>query len=191
MITAIKNWFKIIKLRWILISLVGYSAAMFSVFYLIIQPQFQHYQEVIKKQEGLDETYINLISLDIEASIDTVERQLKDLETLEYEFRQRLLKEKNVNAILPIIDRYCSESHLKVIKLEPLNKTAFLPPKYQKNFLGVTLTGKYTDFLRLLQKLESNPEWILIETLTITPLEKGAISRFDMVLSMLKEKDAV
>jgi Tfp pilus assembly protein PilO len=189
--TAIKNWCKIIKLRWILISLAGYSATMFLVFYLIIQPQFQQYQEVIKKQEGLDETYINLISLDIEASIDTVERQLKDLETLKFEFQQRLLKEKNVNAILPIIDRYCSESHLKVIKLEPLNETAFLPPKYQKNFLGVVLTGKYTDFLRLLQKLESNPEWILIETLTITPLEKGAISRFDMVLTLLKEKDAV
>ena len=186
---TVKNWFDTVKVKWILVGILGYVFAVIFGIYSLIQPQFQRYQEAIDKQVGLDDTYINLISLDIEEAIRSTHDYVEDLKTLKSEFDRRLLKNKSVNSILPSIDRYCTQSKLKVEKLEPLNKSTFLPPKYQKHFVRIRLSGKYADFLNLLKKLESHPEWVLIEELTITPVGTGESGRYDLVFSVISEKE--
>ena len=187
---AIKNWVETVELKWILIGITGYAFAIFIGLYFLIQPQFDKYLNAVEKQTGLNETYINLISLDIEAAIDSVEMQRGELELLKFRFNGRMLKNQSLNSLLPIIDRYCAKSELRVLKLEPLSETKFVPPQYQKLFIAVSLTGKYSNFLKLLQTLESNPEWLLIEELTITPADKGLLSKIDIILAVLKKRAA-
>ena len=187
---AIKNWVETVELKWILIGITGYAFAIFIGLYFLIQPQFDKYLNAVEKQTGLNETYINLISLDIEAAIDSVEMQRGELELLKFRFNGRMLKNQSLNSLLPIIDRYCAKSGLRVLKLEPLSETKFVPPQYQKLFIAVSLTGKYSNFLKLLQTLESNPEWLLIEELTITPADKGLLSKIDIILAVLKKRAA-
>lgn len=187
---AIKNWIETIELKWILIGVAGYAFAIFIGIYFLIQPQFDKYLNAVEKQVGLNETYINLISLDIEAAINSIEMQQGELELLKFRFNSRMLKNQSLNSLLPIIDRYCAKSNLRVLKLEPLNETKLVPPQYQKLFVAVSLVGKYSNFLKLLQTLESNLEWLLIEDLTITPADKGLLSQIDFILAVLKKRTA-
>lgn len=186
--TVIENWLKTITFKWILVGVLGYALTIIASVYFLLTPQFIRYQEAVDKQVGLNDTYINLVSLDIEAAIDSMKMDLEELKLLQSNFRNRLLK-KSINAVLPVIDRYCTESRLEVNKLEPMNKTTFLPPNYQKQFIESNLTGNYTSFLSFLKKLESNPEWILIEKLRITPSENRSRNYFHLVFSVLREKD--
>lgn len=187
---AIKNWFETVELKWILIGVAGYALAIFIGLYFLIQPQYGKYLNAVEEQAGLNETYINLISLDIEAAIDSIEMQQGELELLKFRFNGRMLKDQSLNSLLPIIDRYCAKAKLKVLKLEPLSETKFVPPQYQKLFVAVSLKGKYSNFLKLLQALESNQEWLLIEDLTIIPADKGLLSKIDIILAVLKKRTA-
>ena len=186
--SVIKNWIETITIKWIIVGFLGYTVVMIGGVYLLLNPQVKRYQEAVDKQVGLNDTYINLVSLDIEAAIDSMELDLEELQIIYSDFKKRLLQ-KSVNTILPVIDRYCTESQLEVNKLEPLNKTTFIQPNYQKQFIEIALVGSYTNFLRFLKKLELNREWILIENLRITPLESTTQNRFSLVLAVLRERD--
>lgn len=184
----VQNWIRSVSLKWILIGAFSYVVTIVASVYLLLNPQFRRYQEAVDKQVGLNDTYINLVSLDLQAAIDSTQADWEALNKLKSRFHGRLLGNKTVNAVLPVIDRYCTESRLKVEKLEPLNKTTFVSPGYQKQFIEASLKGGYSNFLRLLEKLEANPEWILVEKLKITRLGKSLQNKFDIVLAVLKEK---
>lgn len=187
---AVRNWFNTIELKWVLIGVAGYAMMIFIGLNFLVQPQSDNYLNAVENQAGINETYVNLINLDIETAITSVEAQHGKLNLLKFRFDSRLFKNTNLNLLTPVIDRYCVNAELKVLKLESLNETKFIPPKYQKIFIGVSLEGKYSNFLKLLNTLESHPEWILVEDFTITPVEKGSLSKIDLLLSVLKEKDS-
>lgn len=185
---AARTWIEAVRVRWILAGGLGYLLALFAGISFLVAPEFERYRQVVDKQVGLNNTYINLISLDIEQAIRETESSLVALRKLESAFRSRLLDEKSVNSMLPVIDRYSTRSRMKVVKLEPLEKTVDLGTNYEKHLIRANLLGKYADFLTLLKKLEENPQWILIESLTVSPVEKGSVARFNVVFAVVEEK---
>jgi hypothetical protein len=189
----LRLWVDSIKVRWIILGAIIYVGSVFLAAQLIIGPQYGRYYGAVEKQLEIDETYVNLLGLDIEKAVINIDLQLLELDSLRLVFENRLLKSDNVNSIFPIIDRYCTEANLKVVTIEAMNRTETVMQEWEKHLLRLTVLGKFTDYLWLLTLLEQHEEWILIESLNVSPLEEGGgYARMDMVMSVLvaKEKPA-
>lgn len=184
-------WIRILRPRWLIIALSGYLAVMGLSSLLVLKPPMRKYNEILEKQVGLDDTYVNLIAFDVESAIDIIERDLEGLRRLSSDFDSRLLRERSYDSILATIKGYCSRTKLRVSELQSTDQTIRLHPGYEKRILRVTLQGKFSDFLKFLEKLESNPEWILIENFTIVQPERLSVTKFDLALSLLTEKQKV
>ncbi len=156
---------------------------------LVLKPPMRKYSDILEKQVGLDDTYVNLIAFDVESAIDMIEKDLEDLRRLSSDFDDRLLRERSHDSILATIKGYCSRTKLRVSELQFTDKTIRVHPGYEKRILQVTLQGKFSDFLKFLEKLESNPEWILIENFTVLQPERSSATKFDLALSLLTEKE--
>ena len=185
---TIQEWKKSIAMPWVIAGGGVYLFTLLALVYWFILPLRTHYNDLQNNQDGLENTYINLIQLDIETAIDSVDNHLGRLDQFKQVFENRLLKEPNLNAMMPVLDTYCTKAHLKVQTLEPLNKVQAFGENYQKLFARVSLQGTYADFLGWLQKLDSNPQWILIEKLSIEPTENPVRQTFTLELSVLRER---
>ena len=148
-------------------------------------PLYSHYDELVQNRDGLENSYVNLIQMDIETAIDSVEHHMDLLHTYQSRFENRLLHDANLNALMPVLDGYCSNAGLKVLSLEPLNRKEKVG-EYTKLFASVTMRGTYPEFLTWLKKLEDNPQWLLIERLVISPLDKTDEQQFSVDLSVLQ-----
>lgn len=181
----LRYWVDAIKIRYVILGAIVYIGSVFLIAQLIIQPQYGRYHGAVEKQLEIDETYVNLLGLDIEDAVRNINGQLAELDSLEIKFEEKLLKNKRINAVFPVLDRFCTESQLKVVTLEPLNRAERVGAEYEKHLIRLSVLGKFPDFLGLLDLMESHREWILIETISIAPLEQGNYARFDLVLSVL------
>ncbi len=183
-------WIEAIKIRWIILGGIFYVGSVFLVAQMIIGPQYGRYYGAVEKQLEIDETYVNLLGLDIEVAVKNINNQLMELDSLKIVFENKLMKAASVNAIFPVIDRFCSEANLKVVTMESMNRSENVMQFWEKHLLRLSVLGKFPDFLWLLELMERHDEWILIESLTMAPLEQGTgFARFDMVLSVLSAKE--
>ena len=182
-------WLEAIQVKWLATAIVIYFAFAGSSLQMLILPESQRYDEAVLRQNQLAETYVDLVSLDIERAIANLNMQLQQLDSLEDIFKSRLLKSSRVNSIFPVIDKYCTSNLLKVITLEPVNKTRSLSNRYKAHLIRLSAIGRYKDFLKFLDALEKNTEWILIDDLSIKPLEKADYGRYDLTMSVLVAKD--
>ncbi|NQV14131.1 hypothetical protein HQ531_01640 [bacterium] len=183
-------WVEAIQMKWLVVAIVIYFGFTGSSLQILILPQSMRYDDAVLRQNQLAETYIDLVSLDIEEAIQNLNIQLEELDSLEAVFKARLLQSTRVNAIFPIIDRFCTTSLLKVITLEPMNKFVDVSKVYQSHLIRLSVIGRYPDFLKFLNLLEGHKEWILIDDLVLKPLERKDYGRYDLTISVLVAKDA-
>lgn len=183
-------WIEAIQMKWLVVAIVLYFAFTGSSLQILILPQSMRYDDAVLRQNQLAETYIDLVSLDIEEAIENLNIQLEELDSLEAVFKSRLLQSTRVNAIFPIIDRFCTSALLKVITLEPMNKFTDVSKEYQSHLIRLSVIGRYPDFLKFLNLLERHTEWILINDLVLKPLERKDYGRYDLTLSVLVAKEA-
>lgn len=183
---VITRWYTAITLRWIIIGASVYLLTVVFGLMFFLGPNLSNYKETLAELETLSDVYVDVMSIDFHETSD-IEAQIDELNTMESIFRERLLDSKNVNTIIPKIDSYCSQSNLVITKLEPDHDGKPIPPAYKKQFVETNLIGSYSNFLRFLNKLESNNEWILIEQLNIKPIEESRMLRFDLVLAVMME----
>ena len=74
--------------------------------------------------------------------------------------------------------------------MESMNRSEIVMQFWEKHLLRLSVIGKFPDYLWLLELMERHDEWILIEALTMTPLEQGTgFARFDMILAVLSAKE--
>ena len=165
-------WLEAIQVKWLATAIVIYFAFTGSSLQVLILPESQRYDEAVLRQNQLAETYVDLVSLDIERAIENLNTQLHELDSLEGIFTSRLLQNTRINSIYPVIDKYCTTSLLKVVLLQPMNKTKALGKKYESNLIQLSAIGRYPDFLKFLDMLEKHSEWILIEDMSIKPLDQ-------------------
>ena len=184
----LEDWKNAVTVHWFLAGMGIYLIAVAVLAYWFLAPLRSQYTELIDNRESLENTYINLIQLDIEESIRSVDHILEKLETYQNQFDARLLQEPNLNALMPVLDGYCTSSHLKVLTLEPLNKVQEVTKDYQKLYAQLRLTGRYVDFLDWFKKLEGHPQWILIEKLSIEPTDLPEIQNFTVEISVLRDR---
>ena len=182
------DWWRSVPKLWFWVGGGLYLLSMILVSYWLLVPLKGDYEELVGNQAGLENTYINLIQLDIETAIDSVDQHISRLSSMQQEFEHRLLKESNLNALMPVLDNYCTRSGLVVQTLEPLNRRQAVGHQYQKLYARVTLTGTFPHFLKWLKQLEANPEWILIEKLTIEPTNEPDQQYFDVELGVLRDR---
>jgi len=182
-------WLEAIQMKWLVTAIVIYFAITGSSLQVLILPESQRYDEAVLRQNQLAETYIDLVSLDIELAIENLNNQLSVLDSLEGIFTGRLLQSTRVNAIFPVIDRFCTTSLLKVVTLEPMNKFNNVGTSYQAHLIRLSMIGRFPDFLKFLDLIEQHTEWILIEDMAIKPLERNDYARYDLTLSVLVPKE--
>lgn len=186
---VIQDWKKAITLPWFLIGLVVYAGTVAALIFWLILPLQNHYETLVNGQDELENTYINLIQLDIETAIDSIDQHVAALNQLKENFEARLLQEPNLNALMPVLDNSAARAKLRVSALEPLNKRQNLSGgPYEKLFVRVSLSGTYTDFLKWLKILDENDVWILIEKLNIEPTRTTDIHAFTVELGVLRSK---
>ncbi len=185
----LKYWLEAIQIRWVIVGAILYLASALLLARLLIQPQYGRYHGAVSKQLEIDETYVDLIGLDVEDAVKNINHQLEELDSLKVQFEGKLLKSQRINSIFPTIDRFCTLHQLKVITLEPMNRSEQVGPDYEKHLLRLSALGKYADFLLLLDELENHTEWVLVESMNISPLENGTFARFDVVFSVLSQKE--
>ncbi len=178
-------WLEAIQMKWLITGIIVYFAFTGSSLQVLILPESQRYDEAVLRQNQLAETYIDLVSLDIEVAIENLNIQLSELDSIEAVFTSRLLKNDRVNAIFPVLDKFCTTSLLKVVTLEPMNKFHNIGKKYQAHLIRLSMIGRYTDFLKFLDLIEKHEEWILIDDLILKPLERSDYARYDLTLSVL------
>ncbi len=183
-------WVEAIQMKWLVTAIVIYFAFTGSSLQVLILPENQRYDEAVLRQNQLAETYIDLVSLDIEMAIENLNIQLTELDSLEKVFKSRLLQSTRVNAIFPVIDRFCTNSLLKVLTLEPMNKFKNIGGNYQSHLIRLSIIGRYPDFLNFLDLLEKHTEWILIDNLSVKPLDRKDYGRYDLTLSVLVPQEA-
>ncbi|MCF7826234.1 MAG: hypothetical protein K9M55_09670 [Candidatus Marinimicrobia bacterium] len=182
-------WLEAIQMKWLVTAIVIYFAITGSSLQVLILPESQRYDEAVLRQNQLAETYIDLVSLDIELAIENLDAQLEKLDSLELIFKSRLLGSTRVNAIFPVLDRFCTTALLKVVTLEPMNKFEDIDKKYQAHLIRLSMIGRFTDFLKFLEMTERHSEWILIDDLIVKPLERNDYARYDLTLSVLVSKE--
>ncbi len=182
-------WLEAIQMKWLVTAIVIYFAITGSSLQVLILPESQRYDEAVLRQNQLAETYIDLVSLDIEMAIDNLNAQTNELDSLEAIFKSRLLGSTRVNAIFPVLDRFCTTSLLKVVTLEPMNKFENISTKYQAHLIRLSMIGRFKDFLGFLDLMEHHKEWILIDYLIVKPLERNDYARYDLTLSVLVSKE--
>jgi len=182
-------WLEAIQVKWLVTAIVIYFAITGSSLQVLILPESQRYDEAVLRQNQLAETYIDLVSLDIELAIENLNSQLAVLDSLESVFTSRLLQSTRVNSIFPVIDRFCTAALLKVVTLEPMNKFNNVGTKHQAHLIRLSMIGRYPDFLKFLEMVERHTEWILVEELSIDPLERKDYARYDLTLSVLVAKE--
>ena len=170
-------WLEAIQMKWLVIAIVIYFAITGSSLQVLILPESQRYDEAVLRQNQLAETYIDLVSLDIELAIDNLNTQLAVLDSLEGVFTSRLLGSTRVNAIFPVLDRFCTTALLKVVTLEPMNKFTNVSTKYQAHLIRLSMIGRFNDFLKFLEMIERHKEWILIDEIAVKPLERNDYAR--------------
>jgi len=176
-------------MKWVVTAIVVYFAFTGSSLQILILPESDRYDNAVLRQNKLAETYIDLVNLDIEKAIDNLNIQLTELDSLETVFKSRLLQSKRINAIFPVIDKYCTASLLKVVTLEPMNKFNNIGKHYQSHLIRLSMIGRYPDFLKFLDRLEKHKEWILINDLVIKPLDRKDYGRYDLTLSVLVSQE--
>ena len=176
-------------MKWLVTAIVIYFAITGSSLQVLILPESQRYDEAVLRQNQLAETYIDLVSLDIEMAIENLNTQLAVLDSLEAIFKSRLLGSTRVNAIFPVLDRFCTTALLKVVTLEPMNKFNNIGKNYQAHLIRLSMIGRFQDFLKFLDMIEKHGEWILIDEMTVKPLERNDYARYDLTLSVLVAKD--
>jgi len=181
-------WLEAIQMKWLVTAIVIYFAITGSSLQVLILPESQRYDEAVLRQNQLAETYIDLVSLDIEMAIENLNSQLSILDSLEGIFKSRLLGSTRVNAIFPVLDRFCTESLLKVVTLDAVNKFTDIGKNYQAHLIRLSTIGRFQDFLKFLDLIEKHSEWILIDELGINPLERNDYARYDLTLSVLVSK---
>ena len=177
-------------MKWLVSAIVIYFAFTGSSLQVLILPESQRYDEAVLRQNQLAETYIDLVSLDIEVAINNLNAQLEELDSLEAIFESRLLGSTRINAIFPVLDKFCTTALLKVVTLEPMNKFNNIGKKYQSHLIRLSIIGRFTDFLKFLEMLERHEEWILIDDMIINPLERKDYARYDLTLSVLVSQEA-
>lgn len=182
-------WLEAIQMKWLVTAIVVYFAITGSSLQVLILPESQRYDEAVLRQNQLAETYIDLVSLDIELAIENLNNQLSVLDSLEGIFTSRLLQSTRVNAIFPVIDRFCTTALLKVVTLEPMNKFNNVGTKYQAHLIRLSMIGRFPDYLKFLEMIERHNEWILIEEMAVKPLERNDYARYDLTLSVLVAKE--
>ncbi len=182
-------WLEAIQMKWLVTAIVVYFAITGSSLQVLILPESQRYDEAVLRQNQLAETYIDLVSLDIEMAIENLNSQLGKLDSLEAIFKSRLLGSTRVNAIFPVLDKFCTTALLKVVTLEPMNKFNNIGTDYQAHIIRLSMIGRYNDFLGFLEMIEKHKEWILIDDLTVKPLERNDYARYDLNLSVLVMKE--
>ncbi len=184
-------WIEAVQMKWLVTAIVIYFAFTGSSLQVLILPESQRYDEAVLRQNQLAETYIDLVSLDIELAIDNLNSQLTELDSLETVFKSRLLQSTRINAIFPIIDRFCTTSLLKVITLERVNKYRNIGKEYQSHLIRLSSIGRFPDFLKFLDLLENHKEWILIDELSIKTLERKDYGRYDLTLTVLVPQETI
>jgi len=182
-------WLEAIQVKWLVTAIVVYFAFTGSSLQVLILPQGSRYDEAVLRQNQLAETYVDLVSLDIEKAIENLNSQLEELDSLESIFKTRLLQNTRINSIFPVIDRYCTTTLLKVVTLEPMNQVQSLSKDYESHLIRLSAIGRYPDFLKFLNTMEKHDEWILINEMSVKPLENGNYGRYDMTLSVITEKE--
>ena len=182
-------WLEAIQMKWLVTAIVIYFAITGSSLQVLILPESQRYDEAVLRQNQLAETYIDLVSLDIEMAIENLNTQLAVLDSLEAIFSSRLLGSTRVNTIFPVLDRFCTQSLLKVVTLEPMNKFNNIGKEYQAHLIRLSMIGRFGDFLKFLEMIERHKEWILIDEMGIKPLERNDYARYDLTLSVLVAKE--
>ncbi len=182
-------WLEAVQMKWLVTAIVIYFAITGSSLQVLILPESQRYDEAVLRQNQLAETYIDLVSLDIEMAIENLNTQLAVLDSLEAIFKSRLLGSTRVNAIFPVLDRFCTTALLKVVTLEPMNKFNNIGKNYQAHLIRLSMIGRFQDFLKFLDMIEKHGEWILIDEMTVKPLERNDYARYDLKLSVLVAKD--
>ncbi|MCF7798021.1 MAG: hypothetical protein K9N11_08795 [Lentisphaeria bacterium] len=184
---VIQDWKKAVTLPWFLVGLVVYAGTVAALIYWLILPLQKHYTTLIDGQDDLENTYINLIQLDIETAIDSIDQHVAHLNQLKDNFEKRLLREPNLNALMPVLDNSATRAKLAVSTLEPLNKRQNLAGgPYQKLYARVSLSGTYANFLKWLKILDEYEVWFLIEKLNIEPTKTADIHTFTVELGVLR-----
>lgn len=178
------------NLKWYLIGILGYFAFGASFFQFLILPQFNKYDGLMARQLDLEGTYVNLAELNVSEAIDSVKLQIFELQELQDVFESRLEVESHFNALMPIIDQYCTNANLTVAKLEPEKGDERVKPHYLKRIINATVIGKYSDFLDFLGVMENNQQWLLIEKLRINTTKEESIYRFSFDISTLMDESA-
>jgi len=186
--STIKDLFKAVHLKWFFLGIFIYSLILGAMIYGFIVPNRRLYDQNLNNQGEINDMYVNLISLDIGAAIDSINVQISDLEQLEHQFQQRLISSSDFNALIPLIDQYCAKSHLAVKVLSPVDNIDSIAPRLQKRFIKTSLTGTFRDFIIFMQKLESYSKWLLIEKLNIISDKGNAQNQYDLVISVIQEK---
>lgn len=183
-------WVEAIQMKWLVTAIIIYFAFTGSSLQVLILPENDRYDEAVLRQNQLAETYIDLVSLDIEKAIENLNLQLEELDSIEAIFESRLLQNTRINAIFPVIDRFCTTALLKVITLEPMNKFKNVGEQYQSHLIRLSMIGRFPDYLKFLDMLENHSEWVLIDNMIMKPLDRKDYGRYDLTLSVLVAKGA-
>ncbi len=70
-----------------------------------------------------------------------------------------------------------------------MNKFSNIGKKYQSHLIRLSMIGRFPDFLGFLTLLEKHKEWILIDNMVVTPLERSDYARYDLTMSVLVEQE--
>lgn len=189
MIQQITSWVRVLDPKRLILAVSGYLVVIVLGAFILLKPQTDRYQKSMDQQFALDDTYVNLLTFDIESAIEIINGDLNDLKTIKTNFENRVLRDKSPSSMMDIIKRYCSQTKLKVNELQIIEKTITLPNGYKKHFMRVRVQGRYTDFLKFLKLLDVNPEWILVENLVVRRLPGWSVNKFDLDLSLVTQED--
>ncbi|NQV37049.1 MAG: hypothetical protein HQ509_03475 [Candidatus Marinimicrobia bacterium] len=188
---ALSKLFDAVNIKWFLFGILAYTLILATIIYGFIMPPLNQYNIRTSNQDGINDMYINLISLDIYAAIDSINSQIMDLEKIESNFKQRLIAANEFNSIIQAIDQSCNQTKIKIRKLGPIDNPKTISNKFTKKFIKADLSGTFSNFLNLLLNMENYSEWLLIEKLIINNDSDSELLNYNLVISVILENSTL
>jgi len=179
----------IFKLHWMLLAVFIYSGALAAGNFLILRPQLQQYEYIKKTRSDLDEIYLKIRTVNIQATLDFLKNESNRVSEIEKTFADRCVETQDLARVIGDLNRQTQEAGVQLLYLDFLPEQELIQGRFLKKSIAMRFLGTYDQILTFYYKLAQTPYWLLVDSFVITaPKSASANLNISMALYTIMPK---
>jgi len=172
-----------------LLAVFIYSGALAAGNFLILRPQLQQYEYIKKTRSDLDEIYLKIRTVNIQATLDFLKNESNRVSEIEKTFADRCVETQDLARVIGDLNRQTQEAGVQLLYLDFLPEQELIQGRFLKKSIAMRFLGTYDQILTFYYKLAQTPYWLLVDSFVITaPKSASANLNISMALYTIMPK---